>query len=811
MTLKTGILLVQLGSPKSPSVPDVKAYLRDFLSDRRLITNQGLGWKILLNAIILPTRSPKSAAAYASIHTERGFPLIFQTEDFSQAVARELPDYPVRHCFVLGQAPFIPEGVQSLLDQGCTTIRVIPQYPQYSASTTLSIHDVMYEKVIPELESQGYDMAKIEFDWIEWFHNTKAFIDSLADRTVETLKEQAVQNKAAEVLLVSFHGLPKQRIYDGDPYYYHCRETFQLLGKELKRRSESDSDFTIPEYICAFQSQFGREEWLKPSTENKTIELAQKGIKNLAVICPAFTVDNLETNEEIDIELRETFIENGGENFATIPCLNDDPRWVKRFASEIADPQVSIERHVPTEAEVFEFPPLGEKPASLTPEAKKILKVVFMILFLDLVSFSMIFPLFPSLLDYYLYSAPESTLLNYIVGHLNSLAAWAGATGDTETSARIALAVLFGGFLSFIYSGIQFIVAPIMGTLSDKIGRKPVLFVSVFGLALSYLWWGFAGTFTTLFFARLLGGLMGSNISTATAVVADITDKKSRSKGMAIVGISFGLGFIFGPVIGGLSAQINLLDYFPSWQEYGINPFSVPALISFVSSMVALHFVYHNLPETLPKSRRNLSKSLRTFNVFKLFKKEKYPGVSEVNLTNFFFLAAFSGTEFTLTFLAVERLNYTPAQNGLLFLFIGMTLAFTQGGYVRRKASIVGENKMAIQGLWILMPALIGVGFSHHTWMLYLSTFFMAIGSAQVIPCITAMVSKYSPASEQGRVLGTFRSLGALGRTIGPLVACVLYWRANATMPYIAGAAALLIPILLLRMIKKLDDLPNPD
>jgi MFS family permease len=140
-----------------------------------------------------------------------------------------------------------------------------------------------------------------------------------------------------------------------------------------------------------------------------------------------------------------------------------------------------------------------------------------------------------------------------------------------------------------------------------------------------------------------------------------------------------------------------------------------------------------------------------------------------------------------------------------------MTLAFTQGGYVRRKASIVGENKMAIQGLLILMPALIGVGFSHHTWMLYLSTFFMAIGSAQVIPCITAMVSKYSPASEQGRVLGTFRSLGALGRTIGPLVACVLYWRANATMPYIAGATALLIPILLLRMIKKLDDLPNPD
>lgn len=795
MTEKTGILLIQLGSPKTPAVKDVRVYLRAFLSDRRLIPYQNLGWKLLLNCIILPTRSPKSAEAYASIHTERGFPLIFQTEDFAHAVQKEIPDIPVQHCFVLGQEPFMKEGVQKLLDQGVTKIRVIPQYPQYSSSTTMSITDVMYEMVLPELQAENYPgIEGLELDWIEWFHNTPAFISSLADRTVEALKADPV-----DVLLVSFHGLPIKRVYEGDPYFYHCRENFQLLGRELQKRADADPEFHFPEYICAFQSQFGRDEWLKPSTENKTIELAESGTKRLAVVCPAFTVDNLETNEEIDIELRETFEEHGGEHFVTIPCLNDDPRWVKRFTHEIAKPGVTPDYQVPTEAESFDFPALGERPAQLTPEAKGILKIVFMILFLDLISFSMIFPLFPSLLDHYLYSAPNSPLLNELIAQLKSVASFAGGAD------KVAIAVLFGGFLSFLYSLIQFFVAPILGSLSDKYGRRSILFVSVAGLAASYLWWGFAGTFGALLGARLLGGLMGSNISTATAVVADITNSKTRSKGMAIVGISFGLGFIFGPVIGGLTAKINLLDYWPQLAEYGINPFSMPAFVAFITNMIALHFVFHKLPETLPPERRGQSTVGRTFNIFKLFQTEKYAGVTQVNLTNFFFLVAFSGTEFTLTFLAAERLNYTPAQNGVLFLFIGVVLALMQGGYVRRKASVVGEVKMAKQGLIILVPALIGVGFSYYSWMLYISVFFMAVGSAQVIPCITALVSKFAPPEEQGRILGTFRSLGSLGRTMGPLIACVLYWQANATLPYIAGGLAMLIPVFLLRTLKKLE------
>lgn len=792
--MKHGVLLIQLGSPASPSVKDVKSYLREFLSDPRLIPNQNIAWKFLLNAIILPTRSPKSAEAYASIHTEEGFPLIFETENFTQEVDRVLDGVSVKHSYVIGQGPRVVESMKELLDEGVTHLRVIPQFPQYCEATSFSVHDAV-NKAIRELHKTPYhgQVTDLTLEWIDWFHNSPAYYETVAEMIFEGLKENPV-----EVLLVSNHGLPKIRAFEGDSYFYHCRETFHLVCQTLERLAEEEN-FQLPQLMAAFQSQFGREEWFKPSTENKVIELAKSGIKSLSVVCPAFTVDNLETKEEIDIELRETFEEYGGEEFHTIPCLNADERWVKRFASEIADPHVEVEHIVPTEAEVHPFPSLGERPAQISPEGKKILKIVFLILFLDLISFSMIFPLFPALLDYYLYQAPESKLLSFMIVYLKEFAALAGGAD------QVSIVVLFGGFLSFIYSLIQFFVAPILGGLSDKYGRRPILFISVAGLALSYLWWGLAASFGALLGARLLGGLMGSNISTATAVVADITDKKSRSKGMAIVGIAFGLGFIFGPVIGGLSAKINLLDSWPQLANYGVNPFSVPAFIAFFVNMLALHLVYYHFKETLPPEKRGLSTGGRTFNIFKLFRSERYPGVGSVNLANFFFIMAFSGTEFTLTFLAAERLNFTPAQNGLLFLFIGIVLALMQGGYVRRKASIVGEVKMAKQGFLILIPALIAVGFSHATWALYLSTFFMAVGSAQVIPCLTALASKYAPAEEQGRVLGTFRSLGSLGRTMGPLIACVLYWQSNASLPYIVGGLAMLLPFLLLNKLRKME------
>lgn len=791
MSDQTGVLLVQLGSPKSPSVPDVKSYLKDFLSDPRLIPNQNLAWKLLLNAIILPTRSPKSAEAYSSIYTEAGFPLIVETEKFAQGVDEALEGIPVEYAYVIGQGPTVAQALQKLLDQGVKKLRVIPQFPQYCEATTMSVHDAL-DKGIQEVGAQA---QALELDWVDWFHNTPAFYEVLAEITLESLQQEDY-----EVLLVSAHGLPKLRAFEGDAYFYHCRETFHLLTQAIEKRAAQIPGMKLPEFRASFQSQFGRDEWFKPSTEETVIELAQSGIRRLAVVCPAFTVDNLETNEEIDIELRETFEEHGGEVFHTVPCLNADPRWVERFSREIAHPEVEVEHVIPTTAEVHPFPELGEKPAQLTPEAKGILKIVFLILFLDLISFSMIFPLFPALLDYYLYQAPDSPILNYIIQSLQSLANVAGGAD------KVALAVLFGGFLSFVYSLIQFVVAPILGTLSDRYGRRPILFLSVGGLALSYLWWGFAASFGALLGARLLGGLMGSNISTATAVVADITDRKSRSKGMAIVGISFGLGFIFGPVIGGVSAQINLLDYWPSWEQYGINPFSVPALLAFIINMAALHLVFHNLPETLPPDKRGTSTSGRTLNIFKLFKTEKYPGVTQVNFSNFFFLTAFSGTEFTLTFLAAERLDYSPAQTGILFLFIGIVLALMQGGYVRRKAPIVGEVKMAKHGLIILIPALVGVGLSYNSWVLYFSVFLMAVGSAQVIPCITALVSKFAPPEEQGRILGTFRSLGSLGRTMGPLIACILYWQASAALPYYIGGLAMLIPFFILKTIRQAQD-----
>ena len=443
------------------------------------------------------------------------------------------------------------------------------------------------------------------------------------------------------------------------------------------------------------------------------------------------------------------------------------------------------------------IPDQGEPPETLSKESKGTLKIMFFILFLDLIGFSIVFPLYPSVLKYYL-GLSDQGILGGLVSLIEVITEKFASGSHTIAMAKV---VLFGGILSFIYSLLQFLIAPLTGTLSDKFGRKPVLFICLAGIAISNLLWIFSGSFELFFWSRILGGIMGSNITTATAVVADITSPKTRSKGMAIIGIAFGIGFIIGPTLGGISAQLNLLNYFPSLETYGINPFSVSAFISFIMSMLSLHFVFWNYKETLPEEKRGKGKVFRSINPLTLFKAEKYPGVSKTVFSYFIFLTAFSGAEFTLTFLAFDRLGYSPLQNGLMFLFVGIILTLIQGGYVRRKAAKVGEAKMAKNGMYILMPGLVLVGVAHSSWVLFFGLFLMAVGSAQVIPCLTSLTSMYTPPTEQGRVLGVFRSLGALGRTIGPLLACVYYWKLGGTSSYVINAVCIIVPIVMVMML----------
>jgi MFS family permease len=433
-----------------------------------------------------------------------------------------------------------------------------------------------------------------------------------------------------------------------------------------------------------------------------------------------------------------------------------------------------------------------EIPAS-PATARTTLRVVFVTLFLDLIGFSIIFPLFPGMLEYYSAQSPPSPLFGALYGLLEHMTATLGVSGG-----HWGIIVLFGGVLGSLYSLLQFVGAPIFGAVSDQIGRRPVMLLSLCGIFVSYLIWFFAGSFGLLVAARLLGGIMSANISTATAVVADTTTEENRSRGMAIIGIAFGLGFILGPAIGGVTASIDLSAHFPGLVAYGLNPFSAPAAAALLLTAFNLVYAYFRLPETLRKS--GAPRPVRSANPLALLRTESYPGVSRTNLTYFLFLLAFSGMEFSLTFLAHERLSYGARQNAYMFLFIGAILVAIQGGYVRRRSASVGPRRMALHGLGMVIPALMVVGLAAYlrsSLVLYVGLLFLAAGAAQATPCLTALASMYTPKEEQGRVLGIFRSLGALARAIGPLLAAALYWWIGPTLAYFLGGLFVLVPLVM--------------
>jgi len=410
--------------------------------------------------------------------------------------------------------------------------------------------------------------------------------------------------------------------------------------------------------------------------------------------------------------------------------------------------------------------------------------VLFLTVFVDLVGFSIIFPLFPDMLEYY--SRPEG---GFFADWINKLAEFSGETGDKKFTAT----VLFGGILGSLYSILQFLFAPMWGRLSDRIGRRPVLLMTIGGLCLSYLVWIFSHSFLLLIVSRVLGGAMGGNISVATAAMADSTDKKNRAKGMGMIGMAFGLGFILGPAIGALLSGIDLSEKLP-----GLNPFSAAAAGAFLLSLWNLSWVMRSFKESLPEENRGKAhQARRPVNPLKLFRGFDLPGVSRTNLVYFIFLVAFAGMEFTLTFLAKDRFKYDSHDMMWIFIFVGLIIALVQGGVVRRMAPKMGEKKVSLYGLALLVPGLLVVGTASSEGLFYLGLAFLAVGSALATPCLTALASLYTPADRQGEVLGTFRSLGALARAVGPILACAAYWKLGSDWPYYGATALVLLPILL--------------
>ncbi|MEE1878480.1 ferrochelatase [Altererythrobacter litoralis] len=305
---RIGVLVVNLGTPDAPDPASVKRYLKEFLSDPRVIEIPAIVWQVILRGIILNTRPKKSAQAYSKVWTEGGSPLLVITRDQASGLQQRLGDAViVRHAMRYGQ-PSIPSQIEALHAEGCDRILLAPLYPQYCAATTATVVD----KAAETLGAMRWQPA---LRTLPAYHDDPAYIDALeADIT----RQLSTLDFEPEVLLLSFHGMPLRTLHLGDPYHCHCRKTARLLGERLAARDE----YAKLRIETTFQSRFGRAQWLEPATDHTLLAEAGKGTRRLAVAAPGFAADCVETLEELAIEGRKEFLGAGGEHYAVLSCLN---------------------------------------------------------------------------------------------------------------------------------------------------------------------------------------------------------------------------------------------------------------------------------------------------------------------------------------------------------------------------------------------------------------------------------------------------------------------------------------------------------
>ncbi len=302
-----GVLLVNLGTPEAPTTAALRRYLRQFLSDRRVIELPRWKWLPILEGIVLRTRPRRVAKAYAEIWTEEGSPLLVtsrQQQQALEAALRERASGPVKVALGMSYGePSIPNALAELREAGARRILLLPLYPQYSGSTTASVFDA----TVAELMRWRWVP---EFRYIQHYADEPAYIRALAD----SVREYRAEHGSGELLLMSFHGVPRRYLDNGDPYHCQCHKTGRLLATELGLGDD--------EWMVTFQSRFGSEPWLQPYTDETVEALGKKGLRRIDAICAGFSADCLETLEEIAGENREIFEGAGGSELHYIPCLN---------------------------------------------------------------------------------------------------------------------------------------------------------------------------------------------------------------------------------------------------------------------------------------------------------------------------------------------------------------------------------------------------------------------------------------------------------------------------------------------------------
>ncbi len=315
---KTGVLIINLGTPDSTSWWDIRKYLKEFLSDKRVIEINPIIWKIILNLFILTFRPSKTAHAYKKIWFKKTneSPLLFYTRSQAEKLKKKIEKEIVQVDFAMRYGnPSIKSKLKMLKSKGCENIIILPLYPQYAAATTATVCDEVYRSL---MQMRWQPSLQI----IPHYESEPLYINAL----VKSIKNKIDSiSWKPEMIIASYHGIPKSYFDKGDPYQCYCQKTSRLIKEQ----------FTDIEIQTTFQSRFGPQEWLQPYTDKTLDSLPSKGIKNVLVICPGFASDCVETLEEINIQGRESFLDNGGKNLDLIPCLNDNSDHIKLFETLI--------------------------------------------------------------------------------------------------------------------------------------------------------------------------------------------------------------------------------------------------------------------------------------------------------------------------------------------------------------------------------------------------------------------------------------------------------------------------------------------
>jgi ferrochelatase len=298
---RVGVIVTNLGTPDAPETGAVRTYLKQFLSDRRVVELPPIIWQPILRAIILNTRPRKSAEAYREVWTDKGSPLASITIDQAEALQQRLGDAAVvRHAMRYGK-PAIGDVLEEMMAVGCDRILIAPLYPQYCGATTATANDAAFARMA---EMRWQPAVRT----LPPYYDDPAHIAALAESVRASL---SALDFAPERILASFHGMPERTLHLGDPYHCQCRKTARLLSEALGRPVD-----------VSFQSRFGRAKWLDPATDEELERFAREGVRSIAVVAPGFSADCLETLEELAMQGREQFVEAGGSDFAYLPCLN---------------------------------------------------------------------------------------------------------------------------------------------------------------------------------------------------------------------------------------------------------------------------------------------------------------------------------------------------------------------------------------------------------------------------------------------------------------------------------------------------------